>query len=246
MDDINKKKAEKMVSNEGSTGLAQLEAIIELEDGVKQVLEAIKQIKLEPPEVREIKLEETNKLLTDLLEEVKKKEELTYEIDPSLREELKGPPGPPGPPGLPGNDGDTIEGPPGPPGLPGEPGKSVDMPELLKEIEVLLEAIIEKKDLKNYDDEIATLQNRTQLLLQISTQRSNASSSSPGSSLSKETPTGVINDVNVTFTVSNEPFFINVNGAIYNVGDGAYATYSGGTITLAYPVGTGGFIRSYY
>lgn len=67
-----------------------------------------------------------------------------------------------------------------------------------------------------------------------------------GGGLTKETPVGTINDVNVTFTVSNQPFFINVNGAIYEVGDGAYASYVAGTITLNYPVGTGGFIKSYY
>lgn len=67
-----------------------------------------------------------------------------------------------------------------------------------------------------------------------------------GGGLTKETPVGTIDDSNLIFTVSNEPFFINVNGAIYNVGDGAYASYLAGTITLNYPVGTGGFIKSYY
>lgn len=67
-----------------------------------------------------------------------------------------------------------------------------------------------------------------------------------GSGLTKETPAGAIDNSNVTFTVTNEPFFINVNGAIYEVGDGAYSSYVAGTITLAYPVGTGGFIKSYY
>lgn len=72
------------------------------------------------------------------------------------------------------------------------------------------------------------------------------SSTAGGSGLTKETPSGIINDSNVTFTVTHEPFFINVNGAIYEVGDGAYASYVAGTITLNYPVGTGGFIKSYY
>lgn len=67
-----------------------------------------------------------------------------------------------------------------------------------------------------------------------------------GSGLTKETPVGAIDDSNLEFTVANEPFFINVNGAIYEEGDGAYASYAAGTITLAYPVGTGGFIKSYY
>lgn len=73
----------------------------------------------------------------------------------------------------------------------------------------------------------------------------NASGGS-GSGLNKETPTGTVDDSNTSFTVSNEPFFINVNGAIYEVGDGLYASYVAGTITLSSPVGTGGFIKSYY
>lgn len=70
-----------------------------------------------------------------------------------------------------------------------------------------------------------------------------------GGGLSKETPVGTIDNANVTFTVNNVPFFINVNGAIYNVGDGQYASLTPGTpntITLTNPVGTGGFIKSYY
>lgn len=67
-----------------------------------------------------------------------------------------------------------------------------------------------------------------------------------GSGLTKETPSGLVNNSNVTFTVVHQPFFINVNGAIYNVGDGQYTSYNSGTITLANPVGTGGFIKSYY
>ncbi len=69
---------------------------------------------------------------------------------------------------------------------------------------------------------------------------------SSGSSLSKETPSGTVNDTNLTFTVTHQPFYINVNGLIYEAGDGIYASYSGGTITLSSPVGTGGFIKSYY
>lgn len=66
------------------------------------------------------------------------------------------------------------------------------------------------------------------------------------SQLFKETPMGSVDDSNTIFTVSHEPFFINVNGAIYEVGTGTYSSYSSGTITLSGPVGTGGFIRSYY
>jgi len=72
------------------------------------------------------------------------------------------------------------------------------------------------------------------------------SSTSAGSTMQSETPTGSVDDSNLTFTVGNEPFFINVNGAIYKVGEGIYDSYAGGTITLLFPVGTGGFIRSFY
>lgn len=67
-----------------------------------------------------------------------------------------------------------------------------------------------------------------------------------GTTLAFETPTGVVNDSNVTFTVIHTPLFIDVNGGTYTVGTGSFATYAGGTITLASPVGTGGFITSFY
>lgn len=67
-----------------------------------------------------------------------------------------------------------------------------------------------------------------------------------GGGLTLEEPVGDIDDSNVTFTVSNEPDHIIVNGGKYRVGQGIYASYAGGTITLAAPVGTGGFIDSYY
>lgn len=64
------------------------------------------------------------------------------------------------------------------------------------------------------------------------------------SSLGVETPSGTVNDANTSFTVSNEPLFVVVNGQ--KLFDGAGYSYSGGTITLDNPVGTGGFIRSVY
>lgn len=68
----------------------------------------------------------------------------------------------------------------------------------------------------------------------------------PSSALNKETPVGTVDDANMTFTVSNEPFFLNINGLIYEEGDGIYVSYVAGTITLNTPVGTGGFIKSYH
>ncbi len=73
-----------------------------------------------------------------------------------------------------------------------------------------------------------------------------ASSSASGSTLTSETPTGAIDDSNVTFTVVHQPLYIIVNGAQYTVGTGLYASYLAGTITLTSAVGTGGFITSFY
>lgn len=71
-------------------------------------------------------------------------------------------------------------------------------------------------------------------------------SSTGGSTLTVETPVGIVDDSNVTFIVTHEPIYIVVNGAQYNVGTGTYQSYVTGTITLTSPVGIGGFIRSYY
>lgn len=65
-----------------------------------------------------------------------------------------------------------------------------------------------------------------------------------GSGISVETPTGTVDDSNVTFTVANTPLYVVINGAQYF--DGAGYSYAGGTITLDNPVGTGGVIRSIY
>lgn len=61
-----------------------------------------------------------------------------------------------------------------------------------------------------------------------------------------EEPVGEVNTTNRTFTVSNIPLYIVVNGAVYFEGHGY--TRSGLTLTLTRPVGTGSnvFIRSFY
>lgn len=71
-------------------------------------------------------------------------------------------------------------------------------------------------------------------------------SSASSSTLAFETPSGAVNDSNVTFTVTHTPLYINVNGAQYTVGTGIFLSYVAGTITLTSPVGTGGFIFSAY
>jgi len=65
-----------------------------------------------------------------------------------------------------------------------------------------------------------------------------------GAGVAFETPVGTVNDANVTFSVSNTPVYIIVNGATHFSGAGY--TYSAPNITLSSPVGTGGFIRSAY
>jgi hypothetical protein len=67
-----------------------------------------------------------------------------------------------------------------------------------------------------------------------------------GHTLTSEAPVGTVNDSNTSFTVSHTPLFIDVNGGIYLAGQGIFASFAGGVITLNAPVGTGGFITSYY
>lgn len=67
-----------------------------------------------------------------------------------------------------------------------------------------------------------------------------------GTTLKVETPSGTVDDSNTTFTVANTPVFIVINGGTYVAGTGLFSTYSAPTITLSSPVGTGGFIRSFY
>lgn len=63
-----------------------------------------------------------------------------------------------------------------------------------------------------------------------------------GTNLDFETPTGTVDDSNVTFTVANTPLYLVINGAQYF--EGVHYTLAALTITLNNPVGTGGFIRS--
>lgn len=65
-----------------------------------------------------------------------------------------------------------------------------------------------------------------------------------GTGITVETPVGTVDDTNTTFTVTNEPKYIVVNGAQYF--DGAGYTYTPGQIDLTSPIGDNGFIRSVY
>lgn len=65
---------------------------------------------------------------------------------------------------------------------------------------------------------------------------------SGGSGITFETPTGTVNGTNVTFTVTNVPKFIIVDGVSYFEGQG----YSRATLTLTTDIAPAGFIRSAY
>lgn len=128
------KKISLFTNNKGNEFLTQLEATLELSDKLDSVVEAINNIPEtvipetvipEPleevritnlPEVQKVEITnlpqekddtEVKNLLKDLVAEVKKKEEYTYdiEIDPVLKEQLRGEKGDKGEPGLNGLDG---------------------------------------------------------------------------------------------------------------------------------------------
>lgn len=65
----------------------------------------------------------------------------------------------------------------------------------------------------------------------------------PSGGFSIITVTGIVDDSNVTFGAATQPTLLNINGAFYQKTGGAYTwSYSGTTITLNQPVGTGGSI----
>lgn len=64
-----------------------------------------------------------------------------------------------------------------------------------------------------------------------------------GTGISLLTISGTIDDSNVTFTSTSQPKLLVINGGTYQPTGGAITwTYSGGTITLSSPIGTGGSI----
>jgi hypothetical protein len=73
------------------------------------------------------------------------------------------------------------------------------------------------------------------------------SSSSTGG-LNRLTVTGTIDDANVSFTVSDTPTYMIINGSMYAQGDTAGGvvvwTNVAGAVTLAFPVGSGGSISA--
>lgn len=138
MDESLKKKAEIVLKNKGDMSLAHLDAIIELGDKLEALTEAVQSIPETvipeyPEAVEEVsitnlpevqKVEITNlpsekddsaqiKLLQEISKELKKKEQYAYdiEIDPTLKEQLKGEKGEQGERGSDGVDGkDGVDG----------------------------------------------------------------------------------------------------------------------------------------
>lgn len=64
------------------------------------------------------------------------------------------------------------------------------------------------------------------------------------SGVTEETPDGLVNGSNITFTVSNTPKFVIIDGMFRVSGQGY--TYSGGTITVNALIPPVDFIRSFY
>lgn len=124
-----------------------LEAQLVITDKIgKDIVQAIKEIpKTDIPENKEVDLNETNKLLRELTDEVKKKEEYEIEIDSALREKLKGEKGDKGSDGINGKDGkdgknglngidgkDGQDGKEGPRGIPGNTLSKEDIEQIAK------------------------------------------------------------------------------------------------------------------
>lgn len=153
-----------------------------------------------------------------------------------------------------GRDGESIMG---PRGEAGKDSVSEHKTEIIRE-ELTLDDKIARKIVaaisklpEKYRLDVSSLRNVSSFLhngkrYEVSELMHGGGSSTSGSSLKQETPTGTVDDSNTTFTVAHEPFYINVNGADYFVGTGSYTSYAAGTITLSSAVGLGGFIRSIY
>lgn len=65
-----------------------------------------------------------------------------------------------------------------------------------------------------------------------------------GARLSRLTATGTVDDSNTTFSFSEEPLLLNINGGLYPASTGIYNwSWSDPNVTLAVAVGAGGFIE---
>lgn len=137
MDEQLKRKAQKLLDNKGNQFLTQLEATLDVVDSLKEVTEAIKSIpetiipeypeivipeqkEVVFPDIQKVELinppkekddKEVQKLLKELVAEVKKKEQYAYdiEIDSALKEQLRGEKGDKGEDSKNGNEIEAVE-----------------------------------------------------------------------------------------------------------------------------------------
>ncbi len=107
------------------------------------------------------------------------------------------------------------------------------------------------KNTPNYGKDIDTLAERTQLLVQIASQRAYTKaevdalvSANSGGGGGLETPSGTVDGANTIFTVSNTPLYINVDGVNKYVS--IHYTYSAPTVTITDGSPPVLFIRSHY
>jgi len=186
MQDLNpqlKRKAQKVLDNQGDMPLAHLDAVLELGDTVAQAIKEIPQTVF--PDVQKVEIINPEKdngeqiqLLQEILAEAKKKEEYAYdiEIDPTLKAKLKGDKGD----SIAGKDGlDGIDGIDGIDGVNGSPDTGDEMVGKINtsELKISSERI---EGFKDHSEDIATLQNRTQLLNQIASKPNVGGSSAWG------------------------------------------------------------------
>jgi len=172
------------------------------------------------------------------------------------------------PPPIKGEDGHTptkaelraLIAPLIPPPIKGDPGKDaapIHKTEIIKQELTVNEELVKTiigimKKLPEKDRlEISNLRNANSFVkdgikYKVEELMHGGASGGSGSTLTPETPVGTVDDSNKTFTVSNTPVYIVVNGAQYSEGTGTFASYVAPTITLSAAVGDGGFITSWY
>lgn len=149
-----------------------------------------------------------------------------------------------------GEKGETVVGARGPRGEKGEAIAGPKGEDATIDEKKLFEAFI-KKIRKEQSLDISNIKNAASFMkdgirYKVEELMHGGGSSTAGMTITSETPTGAIDDSNVTFTVTHTPLYIVVNGAQYTAGTGTFTSYAAGTITLSAAVGVGGFIMSWY
>lgn len=268
-DDSIKKRARKVV-DAGSVTLAHLQESIETNEKLDALINKPDIEMPEPPEemvvsnfpevqkVEVINLPEEKDdteqlaLLKEISQELKKKEEYAYdiEIDATLKEQLRGEKGKDGVDGI-----DGLQGTPGKDGSPDTPDQVVDkinasqkkintdrifgLSDLIKNVANSISLpvttmFVNGKRSKNLAFSGATV---------VTQGDTSTITITPGSgSVTVETPSGAIDETNVTFTVTSTPKWVVSDGVTYF--DGAGYTLSGLTLTM--DIAPTGFIRSIY